>query len=366
MKVVFELNHPAHFHLFKNTAFSLEKNGHEIAFVVKEKDVLLNLIRKCSIEAVVYSRTSHEKKKGFIGNLLWLIESDIKFFNFCRKFKPDIMLGSNFSFTHIGKLMGIPTLLWAEDDAKEVILGAKISYPFATTLFAPVSCNNYKWENKSIKYPGYHELAYLHPNHFNPEIRFIEKYIDTTKPYYLLRFSKLTAHHDSGKSGITSDLAQKLINILNPHGTVYITSEGELESQFETYRLSIDPQNIHHAMYFANIYIGDSQTMAAEAAVLGTPSFRFNDFVGKLGYLNELENKYNLTYGIKTNHPQVLVEKISRLLENDKLKKEWITRRENMLVEKIDVAEFMTWVVENYPHSIQTIKNNPEYQYNLK
>lgn len=29
--------------------------------------------------------------------------------------------------------------------------------------------------------------------------------------------------------------------------------------------------------------------MAAEATILGTPSIRFNDFVGKLGYLEELE-----------------------------------------------------------------------------
>ncbi len=35
--------------------------------------------------------------------------------------------------------------------------------------------------------------------------------------------------------------------------------------------------------------------MIAEAAVLGTPSIRFNDFVGKLGYLEDLEHKYGLT-----------------------------------------------------------------------
>jgi predicted glycosyltransferase len=34
-----------------------------------------------------------------------------------------------------------------------------------------------------------------------------------------------------------------------------------------------------------DLYIGDSQTMAAEAAVLGIPSIRFNSFVGKLVYL---------------------------------------------------------------------------------
>ena len=44
--------------------------------------------------------------------------------------------------------------------------------------------------------------------------------------------------------------------------------------------ININPLDIHHVMSFASIYIGDSQTMAAEAGVLGTPFIRFNDFVG--------------------------------------------------------------------------------------
>ena len=57
---------------------------------------------------------------------------------------------------------------------------------------------------------------------------------------------------------------------------------------------------MHHIMAFAKMYIGDSQTMAAEAGVLGTPFVRFNDFVGRIGYLRELEDVYNLGYGVKT------------------------------------------------------------------
>lgn len=66
--------------------------------------------------------------------------------------------------------------------------------------------------------------------------------------------------------------------------------------------------HIHHAMAFAKMYIGDSQTMAAEAAVLGTPSIRFNDFVGEIGYLEELENTYQLTFGIMTSDRENLLK----------------------------------------------------------
>lgn len=49
---------------------------------------------------------------------------------------------------------------------------------------------------------------------------------------------------------------------------------------------------------FASLYIGDSQTMAAEAGVLGVPFVRFNDFVGRIRYLRELEDKYRLGFGV--------------------------------------------------------------------
>ena len=96
---------------------------------------------------------------------------------------------------------------------------------------------------------------------------------------------------------------------------------------------------MHHALYFAQIYIGDSQTMAAEAAVLGTPSIRFNDFVGKLGYLEELEHKFKLTIGIPTHNSKLLFAQVNKLLANNKLNKDFKLRKDQMLKETVDVAE---------------------------
>ena len=110
---------------------------------------------------------------------------------------------------------------------------------------------------------------------------------------------------------------------------------------------------MHHALYYADMYLGDSQTMTAEAAVLGTPALRFNDFVGKLGYLEELEHRYGLTYGIKTSEPGKLFEKIDELLKMKDRKQEWQQRRQEMLKDKIDVTAFLVWFIENYPDSVE-------------
>ena len=43
------------------------------------------------------------------------------------------------------------------------------------------------------------------------------------------RFASLNAHHDSGIKGINTEIAQRLVDILKPHGRIYITSERPLE-----------------------------------------------------------------------------------------------------------------------------------------
>ena len=115
-------------------------------------------------------------------------------------------------------------------------------------------------------------------------------------------------------------------------------------------------------MAFASLYIGDSQTMAAEAGVLGAPFVRFNDFVGRIGYLCELEDVYELGYGIHAT--QLKSEELIRLADgsaqpsgveelykrveqlvsmpSDERRATFQSRRQKMLSEKIDCAKFLS------------------------
>jgi predicted glycosyltransferase len=118
-------------------------------------------------------------------------------------------------------------------------------------------------------------------------------------------------------------------------------------------------------MAFAKIYIGDSQTMAAEAGVLGTPFIRFNDFVGRIGYLNELENKYKLGFGIRPSEPEKLFSMISYLLDLKSTHEVFLKRRIEMLKDKIDYNRFLNWYIEKYPLSKSIMTQNPAYQMNF-
>lgn len=363
MKVLFCLNHPAHYHLCKNTIANLKFDGHEVHILARPKDVLLDLLKNEQYDVLPI-----KKGKTIIEKIKLNGPATRSMMDYIKKLKPDFVTGTG-NFQMVTRKFGIPTFLLAEDDVTlnwVLFLDSFMTYSGFTGILSPESCNNSVWEKKTVHYAGFHKLAYLHPNRFTPNKAVVEKYFSTEKPYFVLRLAKLNAYHDINASGINSEIAQHIINLLEPYGDVYITAERELEPQFEKYRLQIDPLDIHHLLAYATLYLGDSQSMAVEAAMLGTPSIRFNDFVGKIGVLKELDNKYGLSYGVKSNNPEKLYKTIEEILAMPNLREEFQQRRQKMLADKIDVTAFFTWFIENYPESLRIMKDNPDYQYNFR
>jgi predicted glycosyltransferase len=360
MKLLFYLGHPAHFHLFKNTIKHFKDNGTEVQILIKKKDVLENLLDEAGLEYInIFPKTRGTSKTQIIKTLL---KREGKLFQHCVKNKPDLLIGTSVENSHIGKLLGIPSINVNEDDHDVVPLYSKFSYPLANCIVCPTSCSTGKWQYKAVNYYGYHELAYLHPNHFTPHLEIASKYVDVSKPYFLIRFAKLTAHHDNGIRGFTDDFAEVIVNKLRKYGNVYITSEKPLSPRFEPYRIKVKASEMHHVMSFAKLYMGDSQTMAAESGVLGIPFIRFNDFVGRIGYLNELENDYKLGYGISPDNPEQVIETINEILNNPNCEYEFQMRRRKMLSEKIDLNQFLIWFINTFPTSKEVMRVNPEIQ----
>ena len=387
MNILVQLSHPAHFHLYKNAIKNWQDNGHHVHVLIKTKDILEELCQNSQIPYHNILPIAHRKSKF---GVLWdMVVRDWKIFRFCIKHKIDILSGSTPEVAHVSKVLRRYSVNTGEDDMAVIPAFAKATGPFMLCMLSPVVCDNTPLEKHTVHYPSYHELAYLHPNHFEASREVVDAYgIDTSKPYFILRFASLNAHHDDGIKGINTEVAQNLVDILSPHGQIYITSERELEPQFEPYRIRINPLDMHHVMAFASLYIGDSQTMAAEAGVLGTPFVRFNDFVGRIGYLRELEDVYQLGYGIhatpltpdspirradgstQPSGVEQLYETVKSLVampevvesrkSNVESQSVFHTRREQMLHDKIDYAKYLTWFIENYPSSAKQTKENQE------
>jgi len=404
MNVLIQLSHPAHFHLYKIVAKNLIADGNKVLFVIKSKDILETLLQNAGLPYVNINQHAHRGSK--LGILWDMLAREWRIIKLCRKHKIDLITGSTPETAHVSWLLRIHGVNTGEDDAAVVPMFGKIAGPFLQRLVVPNPCDTGVSEPITSHYPSYHELAYLHPNHFTPSREVVEAYgiglndaftkpneplrsmIRTNMlndknpfaPYFILRFASLNAHHDNGIKGINTEVAQRLIDILSPHGQIYITSERPLEPQFEQYRIKINPLDMHHVMAFASLYIGDSQTMAAEAGVLGVPFVRFNDFVGRIGYLRELEDIYELGYGIhattldaatairradgseQPSGVEALYERVEQLVSVSALERKTVfqARRQKMLSEKIDCAKFLTWFIENYPKSVEETKKADE------
>lgn len=339
------LGHPAHYHMFKHMTAELESHGIEVDYLVKRKDMLEDLVRR-SGHSYHIVRRQERNAKGKWGLAWSLIRMELNVTGYLLRRKPRLLIGTYAPI--ISHLTGVPMIVCCEDDTSVIPRFARTSYPYAKAILAPTYCDGGPWDNKMTKYAGFQKLAYLHPTYFTPDRTIIEPHLrNLAKPFVLMRFAKLRAHHDEGIGGITNDIAIHLVDMLEEHYDIYISSERQLCSELEPYRLAINPLEIHHWLSFASIYIGDSQSMAVESAMLGTPSVRFSDFAERIGVLNELENHYQLTTAIPTSQPEKLYSVVGRLAATPNLHDLYQERRKAMLSEQIDVTKFFTDFILN-------------------
>lgn len=360
-KFLFQLNHPAHYHLFKHSIDGLESLGHEVLITIKEKDILKKLVSGRNY--IQISKGNGYRKKNIPSILSSLFLRNQELLKVVRKFKPDMMIGTSPEIGQIRFFAKSPAVFFGEDDVNLspiMYLGALSCYPFFSRIVSPAGVNNSIWNRKTSFYQGYQKLAYLHPNRFTPDRDKV--HIPENKKFFLLRFASLAAYHDLNANGINDHIARDLIRLLKPHGEVLISAERPLPEDLEPYRFQGNLHDIHHYMYYAHLYIGDSQSMAVEASMLGTPNIRYSDFVGKITVLEDLEHRYGLTKGIHTDNREQLFSYLNEWLEEPDLVKKQKEKRKHLLREKIDVTGFMLWFFENYPKGIKELKNNPDLQ----
>jgi predicted glycosyltransferase len=331
----------------------LINSGYIVKYVIKEKDVLEKLLISENVDYIKIGEKRNRSANVFsvIANgMIELIIQDFNLFKLVKKWKPDLMIGTDIAITHIGLLLGIPSFVFNEDDYEINKLFCKSSYPFATRIIAPDICSVGKYIKKKSGYNGFQKMAYLHPSYFRPDRSQVEELVGKDEKYFVIRLVSLTSGHDiEGKhSGLNETIIDRLIAELEPKGKIYISCEGELLPKYEKFRVSIKPNKMHHLLAFAAFFIGDSQTMCAEAGLLGTPFIRFNDFVGKIGYLNEIENKFMLGFGIKTDNPGMIFEKTRDVLSMPNAKSVWQERKKTLFAEKIDVAQWYADLIAKY------------------
>jgi len=348
MRILVDIGHPAHVHLFKNLIWSLGRKGHEVKITTRDKDIALHLLNAYGLKY----ENQGKHYRGLLNKMYGVLKFDYRLYKVAKKFKPDILtsMGSPYA-THVAKLIGKPSITF--DDTEHSRIEHILYSPFTDAICTP-SCFKKDLGPKQVRFNGYHELAYLHPNYFKPDPSVLDE-LNLTKndKFFILRFVSWSASHDIGQKGFIDKTG--LIKNLGEHGTVLITSEGPLTKEIEKFKITISPEKIHDLLYYATMYIGEGATMATEAGILGTPSIYLSSLVGTMGNFDELEKEYGLVYSFTDS--QKARRMINELLNENNLKIKWQKKREKLLKEKIDVTAWMIDFIERYPESFYEYKN---------
>ena len=345
------MGHPKHVHFWKNIINNLVNDGHEVKIVAKAKDITLYLLDAYGFEYEVVGKNY----KGLVRKAYGLIENDKKSLEIAREFKPDVLAMGTPYLAQVSKIIRKPHISFL--DTEHAGLAYRLTRPFTNVICTPSCFKRDIDQKKQLVYDSYIELSYLHPNYFKPDPNVLEDLcLGKNDKFIIIRFVSWGASHDIGDRGFTNK--EELIQSLEEYGKVFITSEAGLSPKLKKYKITVPPEKIHHLLYFADLFIGESAPMSTESAILGTPAIFVS--TSRRGYTDELESRYDMLYTFSDpdNCQKQALEKALELLGDKDIKEKWQKKREKLLDEKIDVTKFMTEFIEDYPESFYEYKKN--------
>jgi uncharacterized protein len=338
VRVLFDIVHPAHVHFFKYLHADLAASGHETLVVARQKDVTLALLDEYEIP---YTSVGESGRKGRAGQARELINRDLTLYRLARRFRPDLVLTRNPAGVQVAKVLRRAVGVFDTDDGRAAGIHFRTAAPFADVITTPDCMGGEDYGRKHRKYASYKALAYLHPARFTPDpkIRGVLG-VGDDEPYAIVRFVDMVASHDNNESGMSLDDKRHVIDTLRERGRVFVSCEGAMPDEFADLRFSVPPHLMHDALAQAWVCVGDSQTMAAEAAILGVPAVRCSSFVGRLWYLEELEHRYSLIESFLPADASRLLARIDDLRPSPELARTWHERKSTMLADKIDLTSW--------------------------
>tara|TARA_Y100001970_G_scaffold293438_1_gene440203 strand:- start:8756 stop:9841 length:1086 start_codon:yes stop_codon:yes gene_type:complete len=360
MKILIDINHPAHVHYFKNMIKIMKNSGVIFKIISRNKEIEHYLLDQYKISYIDRGVGGSSFFSKFIYFFYAIYFTLIQLF----KFKPDYVISFGTPYPAIASyIMRIDHI--SINDTEHAKLHHFLTNPFSRVILTP-SCYKGSLGKKQIRFNSFMELSYLSDPYFVPsENIFNILKINKTDKYVIIRFVSWNAVHDKGHTGLTLENKIKAVLEFSKYAKVFISSEGVLPEKLEKYRIKIPPEMMHDALAYSSLFYGESATMASESICLGTPAI-YLDNDGR-GYTDEQENKYNLVF----NYNESSIDQLASIKKGIELLTEenfglFKDRKNKMLNDKIDLTKFLIWFFKNYPESISIMKKNMDYDKKFK
>ncbi len=336
MRILVDLLHPAHAHVFRAFHREMEGRGHELLVVSRHKDVTEDLLDAWALP----HETIGCAGRGALGLAGEGALRLIRLARIARRLRPDVMIGCMGPvLAPVARALRIPSIVLYNNESAAV--ANRIAQRWATVYITPASFRTkglHGVRGRHVAHPAFHEIAYLHPDRFRPDRSALaEAGLDAREPFLVVRFPALVSSHDRGVRGIAAP--ETLVRALEEFGRVVISSEAPLPPSLASHRLAIAPHRFHDVLAFARLQIGESATLAAEAAVLAVPSLYVAS--SPRGTLDHLRDDHGLVATPATLEA-ALVE-VRRLLSDPTDRAERIARRDRLLRQ---TGDFTAWLVD--------------------
>jgi predicted glycosyltransferase len=333
MRILIDILHPAHVHFFRHFHREMSRRGHQIHITARVKECSTDLLERFQLEHTVISR-----QRAGVRLAGELIQRTYRLASIARNFRPDVMTGiMGPSIAIAGALLRIPAVVFY--DTEFAVQTNWFTYPLAHSVCTP-DCYRGRVRGTHVTYPGYHELAYLHPNRFAADGEQVRAFgLEPQERFSIVRFVSWGAVHDRRERGLTVEQKLRLVESLGRFGRVLISSEGPLPADLQPLKLVGPVERIHHLVAHAQLVVGESATMASEAAVLGVPAI-FIATSGR-GYTDDQEKRYGLVRYFPEDRFDEALGAIEELVSSGSPRTHGSSARERMLAEKIDVTGWM-------------------------
>lgn len=351
MRILIDIGHPAHVHYFRNFISIMKEHGHTFILVARDKEVVHILLEYYKLPFV--NRGSG--RSGLVGKMSYLPRAISSIFKEGRKFKADLYLSFGSPYAAIASwLLRKPHI--AFDDTDHAFFEHLLYVPFTKAILTPKAYLK-DFGSKHIRFDGYMELSYLHPKYFKKDLQNDRlNDFDPNLDYAVIRMVSWKASHDIGLKGLSTFAVRVLVDNLCKSWKVIISSEAPLPDDLEKFRFSYHPSAMHSLLYKAKLFIGESLTMSAEAAFLGTPALCIT--TAKAGVTDE-QVKSGIYF--KFENEQELIKMANYIYSKKNFKKEYSEKISKTLENKIDITALMVWFVEAFPSSIDIIRKSPDY-----
>ncbi len=266
--VVIDITHYPHVNFYKQAIKSLKEGNMKVYIILRSRGNLVPIFKKeCpNVPYIVIG----EHKKTMFSKMIAIVERDIAFLKYLSKI--DFNVGTGFgsiNIAHTTRFFGKPSILFGDDI--EYKLSHYGGHYLATKDVRP-KCVPAQGKNL-LKYQGFKELAYLHPNHFKPNKDALNPY--NLKPYEYVFIREVSSASLNYRGAEMGKLSRILGYLKEKDLKIFLSVEDK--SLIDLFRdhciiLKEPVEDIHSLLHFAAFTVSSGDSMARESCLVGTPA----------------------------------------------------------------------------------------------